>query len=89
VCAALDALKASESFLSQHARDLADRRRALRERTERLFHAGEAEYAELALARRDEVQARIALLDAELAVATGRVDLDAAAGALDAGPTAP
>lgn len=78
---ALDRLTAAEAFLSDHARDLAARRRALRERTEQLFKAGEIEYSELALSRRDEVVARIALLDAELAVAAARIDLDEACGA--------
>lgn len=80
VCAASERLSSTESYLSAHARDLADRRRTLRERTERLFTAGEVEYGELALARRDEVEARIALLDAELAAAEARIDFDAALG---------
>jgi outer membrane protein TolC len=54
----------------------------LRERTERLFRAGEIDYAELALARRDEVQARIALLEARLAVSSAQIDMDAATGAI-------
>ena len=82
VCAASERLDTAEAYLSEHARSLDGRRRALREGTERLFRAGEVQYPELALARRDEVEARIALLDAELAAATARVDLDAASGAL-------
>ncbi len=84
VCAALERLSAAEAYLAEHARDLARRRRTLRERTETLFRAGEVEYSELALARRDEVEARIALVDAELVVAAARVDLDAASGELEA-----
>jgi outer membrane protein TolC len=80
VFAAAVRLTAAESYLSVHARSLADRRRVLRERTEQLFHAGQIEYAELALARRDEVRARIALLEAEVALSAARVDFDAALG---------
>ena len=83
VCTALERLDASESYLTDHARDLAARRLSLRERTERLFRAGEAPYADLALARRDEVQARLALVDADLAAAAARIDLDFATGALE------
>ncbi len=83
VCSALERLRAAETYLSEHARDLAARRLALRESTERLFRAGEAPYADLALARRDEVEARLSLVDAELAAAAARVDLDFAVGALE------
>jgi cobalt-zinc-cadmium efflux system outer membrane protein len=80
VCAAAERLAAAEAFLAEFARELARRRGVLRERTERLFAAGQVEYSDLMLARRDEVSARIALVDAELAAATARVDLDAAVG---------
>jgi outer membrane protein TolC len=82
VALAFETLSTSTAYLSDHARDLADRRRALRESTERLFRAGEIEYSELALARRDEVQARITLLEARLAVSSAQVDMDAATGAI-------
>ncbi len=82
VAASFEKLSASLSYLSDHANDLSDRRRTLRERTELLFRAGEVDYAELALTRRDEVQARIALLDARLAASSARVDLDAATGSI-------
>ena len=81
VCRASERLSAAESYLEEHARDLAERRRTLRASTERLFQAGQAEYDDLVLARRDEVEARIGLLDAELATATARIELDAAVGA--------
>ncbi len=82
VCVALDRSQSAQDYLSEHARALADRRRALRERTERLFQAGEAEYGDLAVARRDEVDARLALLDAEGAAASARTLLEAALGRL-------
>ena len=83
VCAARERLEAAVTYLDGHARDLADRRHALNLSTTRLFRAGEVAYTELALARRDDVEAQLALLEARLAVAAARVDLAAAIGRLD------
>ncbi len=89
VCTTLGRSQAAEAFIRDHARDLAARRRGLRERTERLFHDGEAEFADLVLARRDEVQSRVALLDAEHAAAAARVALQAALGVFAADDPVP
>jgi len=72
----------ASDFLERHARALADRRRAIREGTERLFLAGEATYEEMIRARRDEVEAQVTVLEAELAAALAAADLDAATGRL-------
>jgi cobalt-zinc-cadmium efflux system outer membrane protein len=80
VCRAHDGLLAAREALEVHARGLAARRSALREGTKRLFEAGEADYKDLVLARRDEVEARVSVLEAELAAALARVALDAAVG---------
>ena len=88
VCEAAARAAAAQAQLDDHARDLAQRRAALRTRTEALFRAGEAEYADVALARRDEVEARLAQLDAELAADEARIDLQLALGAY-APPPAP
>ncbi|MEO6708921.1 MAG: TolC family protein, partial [Planctomycetota bacterium] len=80
VCAAADRLRSATEFRDSHAHALSLRRRRLREDSERLFSAGELDYSALALARRDEVESRLAELDAELAVALARIDLSAAQG---------
>ncbi len=80
VCRAVDRRRAAVEFLDSHARELSLRRRRLREDSERLFSAGEIDYSALVLARRDEVEARKAELDAELVLALAQVDLDAALG---------
>lgn len=66
-----------------HARPLAKRRHGLRLSAERLHDAGELEFDALVAARRDEVEAGAALLDAEAAAARSRLDLWEAAGLLD------
>ena len=63
-------------------RELRDRRRALRERSERLFLAGELSLEELALARREELGAEQEWLEARLESADARVELRAALGEL-------
>ena len=88
VCAAAARAAAAQAQLDDHARDLAERRADLRDRTEKLFRAGGAEYADLALARRDEVAARLAQLDAQLAVAEARIDLQLALGTFAPPPAA-
>ena len=80
VCRADERLRAARQNLEQHARALAERRTALRASTEQLFAAGQAEYKDVVLARRDEVEARLAVLDAEREAAAARVALEAAAG---------
>jgi outer membrane protein TolC len=70
----------ADQYLATHARPLADKRRALREESARLFAAGEAEFADLLQSFRDEIDARGALLDADAAAAAARVDLAAATG---------
>lgn len=57
----------AQLFLEQHARALARLRRDLRERAQRLFEAGEVDFDTSLLTIRDEVRARLDLLDAELA----------------------
>lgn len=70
----------AQAILDAHARPLADARRTLRADSERVFSAGEASFDEAVLAQRDEIDARSALLDAELAVAIAAIDLDVATG---------
>lgn len=80
VATARERATAAQDFLQAHAKPLADARRTLREKTERVFAAGEASFEDVVLAQRDEIEARTALLDAELAVARAAVDLDVATG---------
>ena len=68
--------------LEQASLPLAAARRALRERVERLFTAGEATFQEVILARREAIEAELTALDAALAVAEARLDLAAALGAV-------
>ncbi|HEX5009929.1 MAG TPA: TolC family protein, partial [Planctomycetota bacterium] len=89
VCAAAERVTAAQAQLDEHATDLAQRRAALRTRTEALFRAGQAEYAEMALARRDDVRARLAQLDAQLAASESRIDLQLALGSFAPAPPAP
>ncbi|MDZ4775133.1 MAG: TolC family protein, partial [Planctomycetota bacterium] len=83
VSAALLRLETAESALTGSAGELAQRRRALREQTERLFAAGEVDYAELVSARRGEAEAQLARLDAERAASAARVEFDFATGAFE------
>lgn len=66
-----------------HARPLAEQRHRLRLSAQRLYEAGELEFDALVAARRDEAEAGVALLDAEVAAARSRLDLWEAAGLLD------
>lgn len=84
VVAAAERLAETDAYVTEFARPLAARRVALRETAERLFAEGEIEFDEVTVARRDEVEARGALLDAELAAAQARTDLDAATGRIAA-----
>jgi cobalt-zinc-cadmium efflux system outer membrane protein len=84
VFAAHERADAADSFFADHARPMAERRRALREEAERLFAAGEIEHSDLVQSLRDEIDAHGALLDAELAAAKAHVDLAAATGRIDA-----
>jgi len=80
VCRAEQELRGAQAELEQCAGDLASRTTALREGTERLFAVGEVEYREVVLARREEGEARRALLESESAVAKARVALEAPLG---------
>ena len=84
VIAAFERADAADTYVSVHARPIAERRHALREEAERLFAAGEIEHADVIQTTRDEIDARGALLDAELAAALAHVDLAAATGQIDA-----
>lgn len=61
-------------------------RRQLRQDSERLFAAGELEYIDVLLARRDEVAARIAELDAGLELSLAEIDLRASLGEFGRAP---
>lgn len=80
VCAAAQRRESAAGMLEHGARELSLRRRRLREDSQRLFEAGESDYSAFVLARRDEVEARRAELDAELTLALASIDLDAALG---------
>ncbi len=69
------AIAAAQKRLEQQARPLAEQRVAIRQRTERQFQAGEASYIELVAARRDEVKARLGVLESELELAGARTEL--------------
>ncbi len=68
-------IAAAQQRIEQQARPLAEQRVAIRQRTERQFQAGEASYLELVGARRDEVRARLGVLEAELELAGARTEL--------------
>jgi len=67
--------------LDAEARPLAEQRPRIRRQTETQFQAGEASYLELVTARRDEVQARVSVLEAELSLAGARTELARVLGA--------
>jgi len=75
------AIVAEARTLETQARPLAGQRVSIRQSTERQFHAGEASYLELVSARRDEVQARVSVLEAELELAGARTELARVLGA--------
>jgi cobalt-zinc-cadmium efflux system outer membrane protein len=83
VTAARERAAAATAFVRDHARPLADARRVLREEFEKLFAAGESSFEDLVVARRDEIEARTALVEAELALSLASTDLAAATGRLD------
>ena len=85
---ARDHAVAAEAMLCEHARPVADARRSLREKFERLFAEGEGTFDDVILARRDEIEARVALLDAEVAVSLARTELDVATGRVAPGVAA-
>jgi cobalt-zinc-cadmium efflux system outer membrane protein len=68
--------RAAHEQLTQHATRLAQKRHELSGATERLFAAGEAPYDDVLLARRDEITARLSLLEARANAASASVDLD-------------
>ncbi|MFO0981422.1 MAG: TolC family protein [Planctomycetota bacterium] len=72
--------RGAEDMLQLHARPLAERRQRLLEASERLFEAGEVTYDAVLLAQRDEIAARVALLEAQAQAATASTDLDHAFG---------
>jgi outer membrane protein TolC len=74
-------LGAARTRLETEARPLAEQRVAIRQHTERQFAAGEASYLELVGARRDEVKARVGVLQAELELAGARTELARVLGA--------
>jgi cobalt-zinc-cadmium efflux system outer membrane protein len=75
------ATAAAEQRLEQQVRPLAAQRVAIRQHTERQFEAGEASYLELVSVRRDEVKARVGVLDTELELAGARTELARVLGA--------
>lgn len=83
VASAREKTLATTALLHDHAAPLAERRRALSTATERLFINGEATFDDLIAVQRDEVKARVNRLDAIVAIASARVDLDAAVGRLN------
>jgi outer membrane protein TolC len=88
VSAAAFRVESSEKLL-RSALAIAEHRGVIREHAARLFQAGEIEFVELMRARRDEVDSRLALLEARKGAASARVDLDAAVGAAYVGTLAP
>jgi hypothetical protein len=66
--------RAAQDLLAQ-AGPLAERRRTLASASERLFAEGEADYQDVLLARRDEIAARLSLLEARSSAAAASVDL--------------
>jgi cobalt-zinc-cadmium efflux system outer membrane protein len=68
--------RAARDLLTKHAQRLADRRHDLATASERLFAAGEIPYDSVLLARRDEITARLDLLEARATAAAASVDLE-------------
>jgi cobalt-zinc-cadmium efflux system outer membrane protein len=69
------ALATARARLETQAQPLAEQRVRIRQRTERQFEAGEATYLELVGTRRDEVKARVGVLDAQRGLAGARTEL--------------
>ncbi|MBK7643706.1 MAG: TolC family protein [Planctomycetes bacterium] len=69
------AITAARTRLEEQAQPLAEQRASIRARTQQQFEAGEASYLELVNARRDEVQARAGVLEAQLELAHARTEL--------------
>ncbi len=82
VSESLERLQSAQIVLEQHDRSLAALRESLREGAEQTFREGESDFQTLILARRDEVEARLSLLDSELEVASARIALRDALGRL-------